>query len=165
MSPVVSGASGGSGKGSLLAITQYAPALIATYAFSGITNLTAVDTANVTLPFVVPPSGNVIVACNVFTWQQNLLGMYGIGLLNHAGGAQVGDTWQFGISGFVAANNFQPWLTVHPTFYLTGLTPGPLQVDLAAATTSGNFTLYAQAVTGGPNTAKASPLIMAAYQA
>lgn len=160
----------GSGTGTLvvppnltLATQQFAPGSLSTYALTA--SLAAVDTTNATLAFTVPASGIVDVLVEVFfgisapsTGSQYLT----LGLLNHSGGAQLGLSIS-PASEQVVSQSVVGLASVK--FHLTGLTPGALQVDLAAAVTTvasgGAGNLYAQTKTGVFSTVGGRLLIQA----
>ena len=149
--------------GTLLADMQYAPASIDTINLS--TTLAALDATNLTLALTVPASGKVTIKCEFYFSVTDTTGAnaIGIGLLNHAGGAQLGKTIMMAQP---TANALTYLIRSTATFLLTGLTPGALQVDFAAGcsnTSTGAAGVFAQGVTGNPTNSTSGPLVMEAF--
>lgn len=160
--------SGGStvlGGGTLLSSAQYAPGTLTTYSVNT-TALTAIDTVNATLAFVVPASGivDVEVECDSVIIATASGGDVNLGLLNHTGGAQLGSSQNAIGSDQAVLAMAQHILS---RFHLTGLTPGAtVQVDLAASLSSASgitANLYAMGYTGISSQSKKSPLQMRAF--
>lgn len=103
------------------------------------TTLTALDTTNATISLTVPASGNVYVVVQGFTTLTvtSTASETTLALLNHTGGAQVGKSEPLWVNAISNSTNYGPF---HRVFYLTGLTPGALQLDVAAAMTSASGT-------------------------
>ena len=95
------------------------------------TTLTALDTTNATLAFTVPANGIVDILVQLFYTCVRVASANAVvlGLLNHTGGAQVGLNQEI-VNNQVASTTLEAVNSV--TFHLTGLTPGALQLDLAA---------------------------------
>lgn len=154
------------GSEGLLSTNVYAPGSLVVYTLDN--TLAALDTTNATLSFTVPSNGKVDVLvqveCQIFTTTTG--GTIAFGLLNHSGGAQLGyNQHTLGWAAFSASSLIS---TATLRFHLTGLTPGSLQVDLAAGVTTGSGvtgSVYAQGYTGAPDGGKTSPLLMQAYAA
>ncbi len=151
--------------GALLASQLYAPGVEQSIAVTA-TTLTALDTTNWTLPFTVPASGNVDIDIE-FNFNVTItasLNILSIALLNHSGGAQIGNTKLLLQSNTVLSDV----LLGRMRFHLTGLTPGALQIDIAASYTSGTgsaATVYAQGNSGTITNGKAGPLLIQAFAA
>lgn len=155
--PIISSGSA-SGAGALLTVVQYAPGTLTTYNVSG-TTLTALDTTNLTVSFVVPGSGNVVVDFTALCGP-NASGTVALGLLNHSGGAQLGVTYNPPLAGN------SPATVVAARWYLTGLSAGTsLGIDIAAGSTGGTSHVYAQGATGAAVAADAPPAVIAVWQA
>lgn len=152
--------------GRLLATTN----VTASHSYSvASTTPTALDTTNATISFTVPASGNVDINVSgvgaISEGAASPLTTLALMLLNHSGGTQVGSNAEAlsngadsttGVTGFFAR------------FHLTGLTPGALQLDLAAAVsaTSGiTATIATNAFTGAPAAGAAQPLLIQAFAA
>jgi hypothetical protein len=145
--------------------------LIATHVYGGASTYNlgswaAVDTTNATLALTVPASGNVDVDVEV-SWTISATNSSGsaivLGLGNHTGGAQVGNSLELIQLVDAVANEYAG--TARLRWHLTGLTPGALQLDLYAF--GGGVSVVTQLVTGaftGGGTG-ASPLLMQAFAA
>lgn len=144
--------------GTILATQKYTPTSFVTYTLG--TTLAAIDTVNATLAFTVPPNGIVDVeigalASCVRTASGNATQL---AILNHTGGGLLGDIYEI-INNQVASTTqlIYGFVKVH----LTGLTPGPIQVDLAGAYLAGSgnsAALYA----GNSSSGVPSPLVLQA---
>ena len=151
-------------SGGLIAVKQYAPASLASYSLST-SAMTALDTTNLTVgPFTVPGSGNILVEvkayCVVGTATNNPVGF---GLLNHTGGAQVGQTVNAWLN---ATSSAQGQPNASAFFYVTGLTPGAsLQLDFAACVGAASGTIFAQGYTGLVSNSKSGPIVIAVWAA
>lgn len=111
--------------GTVLGRVAYAPASRVSYTTSS-TTLVAVDSTNLTVSFVAPLSGKVIVRANVLTYLTSGSYLIAIGLLDHSTSAQVGGIQTATAS--VSASHQVAEVDV------TGLTPGTTyQYDLAWA--------------------------------
>jgi len=122
--------------GTLLASQLYAPATVQVITVAQ-TTIAALDTTNLTLAFTVPANGIV----DVEAWFFAVVLAPGassayleMALLNHTGGAVLGNTQLVLIAPPSALNLY---LANAMRWHLTGLTPGALQVDLAAGVTTG----------------------------
>jgi len=138
----------------LLTVVKYAPSSLATYNVTSAT-LTALDTTNLTASFTVPDSGKVLVtfsACMAAPASNNL----GFSLLNHSGGAQLGDT----LSNVQSIDANARRMTIE--WLLTGLTPGAtLGIDIAAGrATTGTANVYAQTQTGNVTSGGVGPALI-----
>lgn len=149
--------------GTILKSQVYAPVTLAVYTLG--TTLAALDTTNLTLAFTVPANGIVDILfsaeCQIVT-ASGVGGQTSIGVLNHSGGAQLGNTINVLGCGAVTVNN---QATITCRFHLTGLTPGALQVDIAGSRTgnAGNQGfVYAQGYTGNASGASTSPALIEA---
>jgi hypothetical protein len=115
--------------GQTLAQQVYAPA---SASWSLTTALTKLDPANLTLAFTVPASGRVCMELGL-DWAINAGTSAApascfLGWILHGTSTQIGQLESIGgttINGGVSGHSTQRW-------YLTGLTPGPIQLDLAA---------------------------------
>ena len=149
--------------GRFLATQVYAPATNVQYSVT--TAMTAIDTTNATIAFVVPASGIVDVEVDLFYYGSTggtASGALSFALLNHTGGAQIGGSIPVVNLDLVSQ---QVAFAVHLTFHLSGLTAGALQVDLAAAkvvSSTCNYVLQFQASTGPTTGAQGGPLVMRA---
>jgi len=159
---IVSG--GGFTPGYLLATQQYAPAVQAGIPLNKGT-VTALDTTNLTLSLVVPPSGNVDIHAEFMAAVTVTIhdGVLWVGVLNHTGGALIGSCVVATLNEIVNTTSF---FNCTPTLHLTGLNPGPLQVDLAAgifnvAGSAGNIYIKSNASTAVTDTAGSPALIQA----
>ncbi len=115
--------------GGLLAAIQYAPSSTTLITITSTAAIVVVDAVNLTIPFVVPTSGNVFVTATMPV--QTGTGYYSyLGLMDHSTGLQVGD------SQIIGPNQ---WVTpVTCSWLITGLTPGAsLQYDLGAINPGG----------------------------
>jgi hypothetical protein len=159
----VQGAQGAITAGQLLGTTQYAPASLVTYSLS--TTLAKLDTTNLTLSFTVPASGNVdIDVMATMQWSATSGGEVNVlGLFQHGTSTQLGYTTNANGYAYTSPTSFISGVYVR--FHLTGLTPGALQVDLAAGNGAGTGELYACGYTGNPNGSKTGPVLMQAFAA
>jgi hypothetical protein len=149
------------GGGGLLASVEYAPAVEVQYTSSADTP-TVIDATNLTISFVAPASGKVLV---------RLSGAAGGGgasatswcLLDHTSSVQLGYTHVVNSS----VSSIEVIATSIPIL-LTGLTPNTTyQVDwayLCAGAGSASY-LYVQGGTGLPSTAYAGPATMEVWSA
>ena len=149
--------------GTILASHQYAPSVAATYVVANQT-LTLQDATNLTLALTVPANGIVDIDVTLY-WivsaAASVTTYAWIGLLNHTGGAQVGDTINLFEESSSIALLFQTTSTFR--FHLTVLTPGALQLDLAAAFLGVGSTVELQAQGAqGAATGTVSPFLMQA---
>ncbi len=141
----------------ILAVTQYAPGSIADKSVTG-TTLTALDTTNLTVSFTVPDSGIVLVMFHAAMVAPST-GTLSLGLKNHSGGAQLGNTWDNVESidtNARAASIF---------WYLTGLSAGTLGIDIAAGVTTGTGHIYAQGRTGASSSGGVGPALIVVHSA
>jgi hypothetical protein len=124
------------GPGTQLAIVRYASGTGAIYNFVAGT-LTALDTVNLTIAFTVPASGKISVRASFTLQLEAATASAGtatyamVGLLNHLGGATIGDTNMWSVQTQVAGVDD---LVIQHCVYegvMSGLTPGALQLDLA----------------------------------
>ena len=119
-----------SAGGGLLAAIQYAPASSTLITITSTAAIVVVDAVNLTIPFIVPASGQVLVRATMPV--QAGTAYYGyMGLMDHSAGTQVGDTQIIG-------QNIT-WVTpVTCSWLITGLTPAAaLQYDLGAINPGG----------------------------
>jgi hypothetical protein len=142
--------------GQLLATHNYTG--VSSYGFS--TLLVPLDSTNATLAFTVPTSGHVYIDVSGYWYSSLPADEYiqaVLGILNHSGGAQLGSTQLLALftnevgGGGAGLGNVVG--TFFNRFYLTGLTPGALQIDIAGAASSspsgGNgFWIYTGSATG-----------------
>jgi len=158
---------GGFTPGYLLATQQYAPAVLTSYTVVGGT-MTALDTTNATLSFIVPPDGNVDVRaeftanCTRGAAANNALL---IALLDHTSHAVVGYFISVMVNAIVSSTQI---VSASRIFNLTGLAPGAKQVDLAAAdvTAAGNAAfIYAQGQSSVVSSGVVAPLLLEATAA
>lgn len=149
--------------GRLLANVQYAPASATTYSTTSST-LAAIDTTNLTIPFTVPLSGNVIVRLQGLAAQSTAGSGNGYwGLEDHTSHAQVGVS-ALAMSTVVGANG--AYVRVTYDQLITGLTPGAsLQYDWAWLTSAATFYLVVQGATGQPGNANGGPGLMQVWGA
>lgn len=150
--------------GTLLATQQVASAH--TYSVN-VGTLTALDTTNATLSLTVPASGNVDI--EVSGYSTITTGASGgsmfMGILNHSGGAQLGFTLVVDTVAVVSSSLDQQF---KKRFHLTGLTPGALQVDVAAVVTTGagnSGQVITAGNTGTPAAGTGEPLLIQAFAA
>jgi hypothetical protein len=136
--------------GTILATKNYGGAGSTPYTVAA-TTITVLDATNLTLAFTVPANGIVDVVVSLFyfvTITTNACELQ-IALFNHTGAALIG-------SPVTAADNQAVNTTVLANtsfkFHLTGLTPGALQVDLAAGRT--NATGNVCGIYAGTNSSK-----------
>jgi hypothetical protein len=143
------------GGGGLLARVYYAPTSYNNN-LSSSTSLVVVDPFNLTIPFTVPASGDVLVRLTGICLVP--AATYGYwALFDHTSHAQVGDTALAGQS-FTA--------TVSIPFLITGLTPGAnLQYDWAYACSSTAVYLPVQGAQGIPSGVNGGPAIMEVWAA
>ena len=138
----VNNSTAGSYYGTLLSLTQYGPTTDPAYTLNT-SAMTAIDTTNLTTSsFVIPASGRikVTIAGTIYTATGGGGNSF-FALLNHSGGAQVGDTFA-GPYEVTGSYNYP----FQRTLYISGLTPGnSLQLDLAGycSTGAGATTLHA----------------------
>ena len=152
--------------GALIGIHSAATGNITMAASSSFTSaMTALDTTNFTLSFTVPQSGNVLVEAEFtyeITW--NTSGSYLLmGILNHTGGAQLGDNIRAAVISVTAESTLQARTTC--SWYLTGLTPGALQVDLAAYITPSGASGIIYGTQGTGTTNDGGAVILKAFAA
>lgn len=153
--------------GRQLAIVQYAPTTLATYALT--TSLATLDATNLTISFTVPANGQVLIEVDMWGFVQALTseGLVAFGLFTHSTTTQRGFTtastgFQVTATGATVAS-FNVMHRVR--FLLTGLTAGPLQLDLAAGSNTTGLNVYSQGPTGAPSTSVAAPTIIRALAA
>ena len=144
------GAQGGSGGGGggLLAVVQYAPSA-GTHYTSKSTTIAAVDTTHLTVSFVAPSSGRVLVRLSGQINPGDASG-YGLwGLLDHTSHAQVG--YDYGVGGGFGSVASSVGIGVSAVFLVSGLSSGTTyQYDWAYAenpTGSSGFTMWVQGTT------------------
>jgi len=121
-----------------LSVTQYGPTTDPVYAISS-TAMTAIDTTNLTTSsFTVPITGNIKVTISGLVQVGSLAGYVSMAMLNHSGGAQVGDTVWAANTNAISASEYLPFLR---TILIKGLTAGSsMQLDMAAySSISGNY--------------------------
>lgn len=142
----------------LLGSAYYEPATLQAYTIAA-TTLAAIDTTNLTVGFIAPSSGTVVV---------ELEGLVGVvsgstaeslywALFSHGTTTQVGYTTQA-----MASNDASIYARVQATIRITGLTYGTTnQIDWAWCTNSGSqsYGMYVQTVTGP----SVGPAIMRVY--
>lgn len=149
--------------GTLLQSHRYAP--VSQTAVSLAVSLAALDTTNDTIAFTVPANGIVDVDVEAFYVANAVSGatpVIGWGLLNHTGGAQLGETANMS---YTATNGSWGGLQKH-RFHLTGLTPGPLQLDFAAGISTvvnASGSIFALLRTSIPATSAGAPILMQAF--
>lgn len=147
----------GGGGGGILAAFSYAPAALATYAAgAGLTALVWPDTTPMRVgPFEVPPSELVLVQFVALVDAEGGNTTLGFGLLNHAGGAQIGKTRE--------TTAISAPVTVVVPFLLSaadGLVAGEeLTLDLAVGATAGG-SVYAMGHVGAVSAADAGPALL-----
>ena len=141
----------------MLAAVAYAPASLATYNVTGA--LAALDTTNLTISFAVPSSQKAVVQFAALMSLSSNGNALSFGLLNHSGGAQIGNTVQAGL-GLTAG--WQGVITV--TWVLTGLSLGTLGLDIAGSTNAGTMAVYAKGATGNAAAANAGPATIVVFQ-
>lgn len=134
-----------SGPGTILATVQYAPVSLAIYPVQP-TTMTALDTTNLTITFIVPQNGVVDVEALFFAQMSSNVANNGlwVGWLNHTGGAIVGNACL--VSGTTTGDS-SPQQVMFVKTHLTGLTPGSLSLDLAAvypAAVGNSASIFAQ---------------------
>lgn len=133
----------------VLGVTQYAPASLATYNTTT-APMAAIDTTNLTVSVTVPTNGKLLVRFSASMKGNG--GSLCLGLLNHSGGAQIGNTVD--ITAAADVNLFVcEW-------YLTGLTAGALGIDVAFGVNSGTGTVFAQGYTGNASGVNAGPALL-----
>jgi hypothetical protein len=117
--------------GVILATQQYAPSSLASYTVAA-TTVAALDTTNLTLAFTVPANGivDVIVQTSIVTIGAAQVNLE---LFDHTSGAVIGYT----VLAADGTASLTMIFTAIQIFHLTGLTPGALQVDLAAGRDGG----------------------------
>jgi hypothetical protein len=100
-----------------------------------VTTMAALDTTNATLSFTVPASGIVDIVVSFVYEITSVSTSMMVGLFNHTGGAIVGliQGMAFTPGAGGIENSYQSALL---KFHLTSLTPGALQLDLAAGVTT-----------------------------
>lgn len=141
--------------GTILKTVNYGSTPVVNYAIT-LPYLTAVDATNLTIPFTVPASGIVdihIGFCLVIILATSAdYGYLSVGMLDHTLGTQYGETVLYtGVQGLAFPDLVISGLN---TIHLPGLTPGAVQMDLAAGVyASGGATLYiaARGIQGIPN--------------
>lgn len=155
--PIISG-SASSASSSLLAVVAYGPASLTTYSVTNTAGLTALDTTNLTVSFLVPASGNAIVRFSASMKVPTAGGDLGLGLLNHSGGAQVGSTLSNVMS---LVSSTAPVIRLTGEWYLTGLSAGTLGLDIAAGvSTAITANVFAMGHTGAVSDAKTGPAVI-----
>ena len=143
-------------SGQLLSLTQYAPTTDPAYTLNG-SAMTAIDTTNLTTSsFTIPASGRIKVTIAGVVESSGGTGILSyFALLNHTGGAQVGDTFA-APSQTTSSDNFP----FQRTLYISGLTAGSsLQLDLAGYATGGVIKLHAL-VTATPAKTDYGPILI-----
>jgi hypothetical protein len=137
-----------------LSETQYGPANEADWIINT-SAMTAVDTADLTTAsFTVPSTGKIKVTVSGSLKNTTQFASAYLAMLNHSGGAQVGDTCAVGIT--IAT----PYPIAFTKIYLiTGLTPSvSLQLDLAMYTPSAGTTTLSALVIATPAKNDAGPI-------
>jgi hypothetical protein len=159
----------GSIPGTLLATHSYGPGTQFTYNIGSQSTLTIMDGTNLTLSFVVPASGNVDIVVSA-DWAFASSGLTQatdmfMGIVKHgAVGTIYGlQSWFGNNNSIVAGAN-----STH-RYNCVGLTPGPLQIDLATGMSSTAGILFADfyAVAFGfaLSTDPANPIFIQAFAA
>jgi hypothetical protein len=149
--------------GTVLGTKLYAPASRTVINLT--TSLATIDTTNATLAFTVPANGivDVDVECLVAVSQSTNVAAVTFALFNHSGGAQLGNSKvPLSLSGSVGENAVE---VARVRFHLTGLTPGALQVDLAAGVNNAagsTGTIVVQGLTGLYSASVSSDLLIQA---
>jgi len=165
--PVASGSAESSAwgviPGAKLATVVYAPATLTAKTISQPT-LVAFDTTNLTISFVVPQSGKVTIEALATVQPSTATAKWCFGLLVHGTSTLVG-TIYVSIDGSANTQSPRPL-----KWYLTGLTPGPMQLDLAGAISSGqSMTLACLGQTTTTNVGDVSsvgaPVVLEAFAA
>jgi hypothetical protein len=146
------------GGGGLLASVQYAPATLATYNTKSATPA-AVDATNLTVSFVAPASGKVIVRLSAAGYTADNGVSLLFCLLDHTSHAQVGNTG-LGCWGSVGVGqNYIPTISV--PILVTGLSPGTTyQYDWGYMESTGGSlgsSIFVIGVQGVPGTVYAGP--------
>jgi hypothetical protein len=126
----------------LLASVFYNPSTGTSYTSgSGMTALQAVDSTNLTIRFVAPPSGSVTLVATISTLYMNAAGAGGwLGWLVHGGTTQIADAkYIIGQEG-MGGNGYHCGCS--QTWVVTGLTPGTTyQYDLAYGSSNTGYPL------------------------
>lgn len=147
--------------GTLLATQNYTT----THSYTVVAGtLTALDAINATLSFTVPASGNVdvqvqlSVSVTITVTASNMWAQ----LLNHSGGAGLGTATEVMTNAVANTTGYS-----NPTlrFHLTGLTPGALQVDLAAAVVNTAGTAGTVLTGAAASNVTNTPLLIQAFAA
>jgi hypothetical protein len=129
------------GLGRVLGETIYAPSTWTGFGVVGA--LAAFSSANLTVSFVVPPSGNVM-ACASFFGNVSGSAEFGFGFVTHGTSTAIGTWWAIGKT----TGDTEPF-TMRCS--ITGLTPGATyQIDLAGASSvsSYGYFMYIQGYSG-----------------
>jgi hypothetical protein len=137
-----------------LSETQYGPPSDPAYTINT-SAMTAVDTTNLTTAsFTVPSTGKIKVTVSGSIKNASTLIIVYLAMLNHSGGAQVGDTCSAGCTtGYSSPTPFTK------IYLITGLTPSvSLQLDLAMYTPSAGTTTLSALVTTTPAKNDAGPI-------
>ena len=156
---------GGGGSSSLLACMEYAPSSLAAYTTTS-TSPVAIDATNLTISFIAPASGAVLVRLSGVMGEDNgVLTWTGYWcLLDHTSQSVVGKVRP--IAAYESV--WQPAITSMP-FLLTGLTPGTTyQVDWGWFAYSGSLpklSMHIVGATGTPTDYWACPANMEVWSA
>ena len=152
-----SGSGGGSSVGALLAVVSYGPAVLATYNVNAVGAPVALDTTNLTVSFTVPSTGNAVVSFNANMGEPGASQLT-LALLNHSGGAQVGQTVDNVLGAAASPRTYR----MHVVWYLTGLSAGTtLGLDIAGSVGSAaTGHVYAMGHTGASADAKTGPAVI-----
>ncbi len=148
---------GGSGGGAL-AIVQYAPSIYAANGPSSSDTMTAVDDINLTISFIAPASGNVLVRLTGAAYIAAATRGYW-GLLDHTSHTQVGFSDLAGVGN--ATDAYFAGSTC--AFEITGLTPdNTYQYDWAYCINSGGTAIYlpVQGATDAPSSLNGAAAVM-----
>lgn len=147
-----------SGGTALLGVTQYAPASKATYTTSS-TSYVALDTTNLTVTFVAPASGQVLLRLGATG--SNATGWQSWAVLTHGTSTLVGKAMFRNYS-----DAGQPFATQEQV--IGGLTPGNTYTwDWAQATGNASFSVstYAMGATSPTQASPAAPAVMEVWSA
>jgi hypothetical protein len=117
--------------------------------------MTAVSTVYfTTASFTVPSTGNIKVTVSGSLKNTTQLAIAYLAMLNHSGGAQVGDTCAVGIT--TSYSSPTPFTKI---YLITGLTPSvSLQLDLAMYTPTNGTTTLSALVSAPPTKTDAGPI-------
>jgi hypothetical protein len=130
----------------LLAISQYAPGTAAVYSLT--TTFAALDTTNITVSFIAPASGNVLLRMSIAVDKGGASAGATLGVVTHGTSTQVGV--QAGVlDGSATGSTTATYVSVPQK--ITGLTPGnTYQWDMAAVVNvTGPVMIAGNPTTGG----------------